>query len=251
MDSTQRFSDRVENYVRFRPHYPREIIEYLRENYHFDASQIVADIGSGTGISTELFVSNGNSCFAVEPNQEMREASEKLLGQFANFHSVDGTAEATTLPAASVDWIIAGQAFHWFDVPATRREFERILKPEGRVVLMWNRRDAEASTFGREYDGLLKRHGENYTKLSHHRLEDSTIEEFFAPNKVERLEFQNKQTFDFDSLVGRMLSSSYVPQNGQKLDVIMNELKQLFALYDRSGEVEFLYRTQLYIGTLG
>ncbi len=251
MISTQRFSDRVENYVLFRPHYPREVIECLRERYHFDASQILADIGSGTGISTELFLANGNPCFAVEPNHEMREASEKLLGHFPNFQSVDGTAENTTLAAQSVNWVIVGQAFHWFDNAASRREFERILKPTGRVLLMWNQRNLETEGIARDYNDLLIRYVENYKELSHYRIDLSKIEAFFAPNPVEVFEFANQQLFDFNSLVGRMLSSSYVPQSSDMTATILDELKTIFNHYERGGQVEFSYRTQLYVGTLG
>src|SRR5579863_1256797 len=114
-NSTTRFSDRVEDYVKYRPHYPKKILSYLQDRYAFGPGWVVADIGSGTGISTELFLRFGNNVFAVEPNLEMRSKAEELLAAHPGFRSVEGTAEATGLPGSSIDLIVAGQAFHWFD----------------------------------------------------------------------------------------------------------------------------------------
>jgi ubiquinone/menaquinone biosynthesis C-methylase UbiE len=137
-NSTTRFSDRVENYIKYRPHYPPEVIDYLQSQNVLADSSVIADIGSGTGISTEMFLNNGNTVYGVEPNKEMREAAERLLKDYKNFVSVNGTAEETTLKNKSIDIVTAGQAFHWFDIPKSKAEFKRILKDTGYVVLMWN-----------------------------------------------------------------------------------------------------------------
>ena len=121
-DPTRRFSNRVDDYVRYRPHYPPGVLDRLREGIALTPRTVIADVGSGTGISTELFLQNGNTVFAIEPNPEMRAAAERLLGGRPNFHSVRGTAEATTLPDGSVDCVVAAQAFHWFDPEKTRVE---------------------------------------------------------------------------------------------------------------------------------
>src|SRR6185437_11357594 len=160
-DNTTRFSDRVEDYVKYRPHYPGSILSYLQQTYSFNASWDVADIGSGTAISSELFLGNGNRVFAVEPNAEMRGKAEELLGGNPHFFSIDGTAEATGLAAGSVRLIVAGQAFHWFDAVKSRAEFVRILQPHGVVVLVWNERLAQ-SPFEAAYDALIERHGKDY-----------------------------------------------------------------------------------------
>jgi ubiquinone/menaquinone biosynthesis C-methylase UbiE len=130
-DSTKRFSNRVENYVKYRPHYPQEIINFLSEEIGLNSEKTIADIGSGTGISAELFLENGNKVYGIEPNKEMREAAEIYLEKYKYFISVNGTAEDTLLENDSMDIVLAGQAFHWFDVEKAKKEFKRILKGRG------------------------------------------------------------------------------------------------------------------------
>ena len=164
LSPTVRFSTRVENYVRYRPGYPDAVLAWLRAECDLTPAAVVADIGSGTGKLAELFLRNGNRVFGVEPNREMREAGEGMLAGFPNFVSVDGAAEATTLPAASVDFVTAGQAFHWFDRQTARREFARILKPGGWVVLVWNERRSD-SPFLRDYEALLREFASEYEQV--------------------------------------------------------------------------------------
>ena len=137
---TQRFSTRVENYIRYRPRYPKEILEFLKTDCGLTRASVIADVGSGTGFLAELFLMNGNKVFGVEPNDAMHEAGKRLMQQFRDFESIAGTAESTSLPNASVDFITAGQAFHWFCREGCRTEFERILRRDGWVVLVWNDR---------------------------------------------------------------------------------------------------------------
>ena len=151
MKVTERFSNRVENYVKYRPNYPKKIISFLEKEIGLSSSSIIADIGSGTGISSEMFLKNGNIVYGVEPNKEMREAAERLLAEHPNFKSINGTAEDTTLAANSIDILSAGQAFHWFDVIKTEIEFKRILKNGGWVVLVWNERETNSSLFLKAY----------------------------------------------------------------------------------------------------
>ena len=156
-DSTQRFSDRVENYIRYRPSYPAQVLETLRSECGLSASSTVADIASGTGIFSRLLLEDGNRVYGVEPNREMRQAAERLLADFRGFMSIAGTAEATTLPDQSVEFATAAQAAHWFDLPKARKEFARILKPQGWAVLIWNERCTDTTPFLREYEELLLR----------------------------------------------------------------------------------------------
>src|SRR4051794_38465761 len=169
-DPTKRFSSRVEDYIKYRPSYPVEILDLLKKSYGLTSLNVVADIGSGTGISTELFLSNGNPVVGVEPNNEMRIAAERLLKAFPNFHSVSGTAEATTLDSSSFDFIVSGQAFHWFNREQARKEFVRILKPEGWVVLIWNDRKTDSTPFLEAYEQLLKTYGTDYEKVNHKQI---------------------------------------------------------------------------------
>ena len=154
-DPTKRFSNRVENYIKFRPGYPGAIIDLSREECGLNRQSIIADIGSGTGILSELFLKNGNRVFGIEPNAPMRGAGEKILERYSNFTSINGAAEATTLSDNTVDFVVAGQAFHWFDQRCARAEFSRILKPSGWVILLWNERRIDSTPFLRAYEQML------------------------------------------------------------------------------------------------
>jgi SAM-dependent methyltransferase len=250
MDATQRFADRVENYVRYRPGYPDAVVPFLRDAAKLTRESIVADIGSGTGISTKLFLDNGNTVYAVEPNREMREAAERLLADYPNCRSGDGSAEATTLANKSVDLIVAGQAFHWFDRTKTRQEFARILRPGGRVVLMWNSR-RDDTTFAQAYEALLTEYGTDYQQINHRNIDLPAIREFFAPAEVQVHRLPNAQVLDFDGLRGRILSCSYVPtENQPRYAPMLDAVQQLFDDFKQNGAVRIEYDTELYLGQL-
>ncbi len=250
-DSKERFSSRVDNYVKFRPGYPAGVVDVLARECGLSTTSTIADVGSGTGISTEVFLRNGNRVYAVEPNREMREAAERLLADYDGFVSVDGAAEATTLDDASVDLVTAGQAFHWFDQPAARAEFARIVKPGGWTALMWNIRNVEATPFMREYERLLREFGTDYESVSHHGVDDSEMEAFFAPNGYTLSLLENAQTFDYEGLEGRLLSSSYVPEAGHAgYEPMLAALRGLFDRHATDDRVEFEYQTKIYFGRL-
>jgi len=248
-DNTTRFSDRVEDYVKYRPHYPGSILSYLQQTYSFNASWDVADIGSGTAISSELFLGNGNRVFAVEPNAEMRGKAEELLGGNPHFFSIDGTAEATGLAAGSVRLIVAGQAFHWFDAVKSRAEFVRILQPHGVVVLVWNERLAQ-SPFEAAYNALIERYGKDYKAINHRNISDELIDSFYQPASNVLMDFPNEQRFDFEGLTGRLLSSSYMPKTGPVFGPMIEELRRLFDRYQDGGRVRIGYDTKVYSGML-
>ncbi len=251
MNATERFSNRVENYVKYRPGYPSAILDFLRIELGFTSAAAVADLGSGTGLLTKLFLQNGNSVFGIEPNAEMRAAGEDLLREFSRFTSIDGTAEATTLSDDSVDAVVAGQAFHWFDVGPTRREIARILRPGGAVFLIWNSRRLVGSPFMEEYEAILLEFADNYTGVSERNVDDATIARFYAPKGFQVKTFDNAQIFDQQSLIGRALSSSYMPLPGHpQHEIMIEKLRQLFDDYQQEGVVQFLYLTRLYYGEL-
>jgi ubiquinone/menaquinone biosynthesis C-methylase UbiE len=251
MDSTQRFSSRVENYIRYRPSYPHEIIAALQKACGLTSDAIVADVGSGTGMFAELLLRNGNTVYGVEPNQAMRAAGERLLHHYPRFHSVNGTAEATTLPDTSVDFITAGQAFHWFDRDKARHEFARILRPGGWVALVWNERRSGATPFLRAYEQLLRTYGTDYDASRHTNFAAAIIRAFFAPNPMFMQTFENQQRFDYNGLRGRLLSSSYAPEPGDPRHApMLAELQRIFEQHAASGMVVFEYDTVLYYGQL-
>jgi len=247
---TARFSDRVEDYVRYRPGYPPEVLDLLRAECGLRPRHIVADIASGTGLFTRLLLENGNSVFAVEPNTEMREMGVRPLESYNRLVSVAGTAEETTLRSASVDFVTAAQAAHWFDLPRARAEFTRILRPEGWCVLIWNERCTESTPFLRDYEQLLLTYGTDYKEVRHERT-TAIIHEFFAPAPHQERVFDLRQRFDYEGTAGRLLSSSYAPLEGHPSHApMMQELQRIFRAHASDNVVEFEYNTRVYYGHL-
>lgn len=250
-DPTARFTDRVGDYAAHRPTYPAEILRRLEREGVLRPTDVVADVGSGTGILTELLLDHGNTVYAVEPNAAMAESARSWLGSNPRFHAVAGRAEATGLPDASCDAVTAAQAFHWFDVDATRREFQRILKPGGPVVLVWNIRRTDSTPFLREYEDLLKRVGIEYKKIAAGWADEAAIARFFAPAGFESRRLESRQEFGFDGLRGRLLSSSYAPPAGHpRHEPMLLELRRIFDRHQRDGQVAFEYDVQVYWGRL-
>ena len=250
MDPLQRFSSRADNYVKYRPTYPAGVIEILKARCGLTDASVIADVGSGTGILTKLLLDNGNSVFAIEPNAAMRLAAEQRLSYLVGFRSVEANAEATTLPAHSVDFVTAAQAFHWFDRTKVKREFARILKTGGWVVLIWNERRLDSTPFLRAYEDLLLRYGTDYQNVRHEKV-TGEIAEFFAPDTFELQTLENAQHFDFESLKGRLLSSSYAPDRDHpNFAAMLNELEGVFNANQKEGIVSFEYETKVYCGHL-
>jgi len=240
-DSKTRFSDRVDDYVKYRPSYPREAIDAI---VSVTRAACVADIGSGTGISARLFLERGLRVFGIEPNAEMRAAAERELASFPNFTSVSGSAEATTLGDESVDLAIAAQAFHWFRPEETRAELARVLRAPKWVALLWNERLVDTD-FLREYEAALREHSPDYAKVDHRNVDRARIERFFGGD-FETRTFPNVQRFDREGFIGRARSSSYVPRT----EPMMTALARIFDAHQKDGHVEFRYRTQVHIGIL-
>lgn len=250
-DSKERFSSRVADYVRYRPGYPQGVVEILRTQCGLTTEHTIADVGSGTGFLAEVFLKNGNQVIGVEPNKEMREAGEEYLSRYSKFTSVKGSAEATSLPGASVNFVSAGQAFHWFEPNATRAEFARILKPKGWAVVIWNIRNTSESAFAGKYEDLLARYGTDYTRVKETHPGRAEMTRFFGNDNFRVRELPNRQEFDFDGLSGRLLSSSYAPQEGHSNHApMMNELRGMFEAHQVNGRVNMDYTTQMFLGQL-
>jgi SAM-dependent methyltransferase len=250
-DPTQRFTNRVESYVRFRPSYPWAVLDLLETECGLTSASVVADVGSGTGILSELFLENGNHVIGIEPNREMREAGEHRLGRHPRFTSVAGTAEATTLDDASVDFVTAGQAFHWFDPQRARAEFARILNPEGWVVLVWNLRRKDKTPFLAAYERLLEVYRTDRGEVEFWRRSGEMAEAFFGPGSFKTASFDNEQVLDLDGLKGRLLSISYVPAEGEPgSDAMLQEAEKIFDEHQTGGTVTVEYNTKVYYGRL-
>ena len=249
MDPTHRFSDRVENYESYRPRYPDGVLQILRQETALSPLSTVADVGSGTGLSSELFLEHGNTVFAVEPNRKMRDAAERRMERYTGFHSVSGTAEATSLSDRSVDYVIAGQSFHWFDPQLARNEFARILRPMGWVVLLWNTRRVDSTPFLEAYEALLQRFGTDYREVKHRSIELSTLSAFFTDGSFCRRMLYNEQRFNLNELKGRLLSSSYTPSATDPThEPMLRELERVFWAHHEAGLVRLEYDVEIYFG---
>ena len=249
LDPTRRFSDRVEHYLKYRPTYPPEIIPLLESECGLTAESVIADLGSGTGFLTRLFLNHGNPVFGVEPNQEMRSAGEKVLAKYLKFTSVDAAAEATTLPDHSVDLVVAGQAFQWFNRDKARAEFVRILKPTGWLMLVWNGFRIECKAVA-DYQQVFQRYGTDYQEAIR-EITDEEIQSFYEPGKCRRETFHNEQVFDFEGLKGRLLSMSYAPQPDHRdYEPMLQSLREVFDRNQTDNKVIIEYDTAVYYGQL-
>lgn len=250
MKTVERFSNRVADYVKYRPTYPKEVLQLFQTEMNLQKDSIVADIGSGTGISTKLFLENGNTVFGVEPNEAMRHAAENFLTEFPNFKSVSGTSENTTLENDSIDFVVAAQAFHWFDRMKTRGEFKRILRETGFVALIWNERQLDSTAFLRGYEQLLIEFGTDYETVRHENVTKETLQNFFQTD-FEQKTFSNVQKVSYKGLKGRMLSSSYIPTaENPRFAEMLEKLESLFAEHNQNDRIEILYDTKVFYGQI-
>ena len=247
INPTSRFSDRVENYVKYRPGYPEEIYAYLRSMAGLRKGDSIADLGSGTGLLSKLFLKHGHKVFGIEPNSEMRKAGEEILAPQKTFVSLDGRAEEIPLPDQSVDFVVAGQAFHWFDPKKSKSEVNRILRPNREAALIWNEWDRKLSPFLDGYQDLLIKFGTDFETVHRNASSESSIATFFEPLKPQLAHFSNHQDFEFNALRGRLLSSSYAPQEDDpNFQAMIKYLQDLFAEHEQDGLVRFEYRTNTY-----
>lgn len=248
-NSKSRFSNRVVAYVKYRPSYPREAIDYLFETVGMNSESLVAEIGAGTGIFTKLILERGCYVTAVEPNQAMREAAKGSLADQSRFNSVAGSAEATGLEDQSLDFIVCAQAFHWFDQAAAQLEFRRVLKAGGKAVLVWNARLKQGNSFLDGYELLLNKFGTDYAKVNHSNISKDALIAFFKPGDMQESRFKISQLVDFEGLLGRLLSASYIPQPGHpSYEPMLAELKALYEVCNQNGIVSIDYETEIYWG---
>lgn len=250
LDGTTRFSSKVDNYRKYRPTYPAEVIDLLRHECGLTSEAVVADIAYGTGLFTKLLAETGARVIGVEPNAPMRQAGEEYLAAYANFRSIEGTAEATGLADRSIDLLAAAQAAHWFDVEKAKREFLRVLKPKGWVVLLWNKRSLDATPFAKAYEQVLLDYATDYKEIRHDEKEEAIAREFFGDRGKYKV-FSWRQEFDYEGAEGRMLSSSYVPQAAHpRYGAMLADLKKVFDKHQVGGQVPFDYETQVFYGQI-
>ncbi len=247
LPSADRFSDRVENYIKYRPGYPPEVIEYLSTTCALTSDWVVADVGCGPGMSAVQFLENGNRVVGVEPNGMMRSAAREYLAMYPQFSVVDGRADATGLADNSVDLVVAAQAFHWFEPDAAREEFLRIMRPHGWIALIWNERQLDTTPFLAEYESFLEAFARDYQRVRHENIGFEELSAFFAKDYLTAV-FPNEQAFDLEALTGRVLSSSYMPTEADAVfPEMQKQLGAIFAKHAGSGKIKVLYDTRLYV----
>jgi SAM-dependent methyltransferase len=251
METKERFGNRVDHYVKYRPHYPEALYSYLLEKSLIHEKSVIADIGCGTGISSELFLKHGHTVFGIEPNENMLNAAKTYLQNNTLFIPILSGAENTTLENNSVDLIICAQAFHWFNKEKCKTEFKRILKPTGNVVLVWNDRKTDSTDFLKVYEDFLQMFGTDYKEVNHKNTQQKEILEKFFGGKFEETSMLNSQVLDWDGLKGRVLSSSYMPdEDHADFSHMIYCLQKIFKRYAENEKVQMDYDTKVYYGKL-
>ena len=253
--ATERFSDRADAYVRGRPSYPQAIVEQLQKAGALKPGHTVVDVGVGTGLSAAPFLRGGYTVIGVEPSESMRLAGEQQLRAFVrnggSYRSVAGTAEATTLPDGVADMIVAGQAFHWFDVPDAAIEARRVVRHGGWAALIWNDRQSTGTAFLAGYEALLRTHGIDYAKVLHRHVDDKAIAQFFAPAQAIAATFDNPRKLRREDLLALAGSASYLPAPGDpRHAAMMAALNALFDVHAKDDAVQMMYRTRMHYAQL-
>ena len=244
--SKRRFTNRVENYAKYRPGYTADLYRFLSESLGMTLDWRICDMGSGTGLSSVGFLENGNAVTGVEPNEAMRQASKRILATYPGFKSVDGSSDETGLDSDIFDAVFAGQSFHWFCNRNSATEIRRILKPGGFVLIAWNERLLDADEFHSEYESLLNRFSYDYEEIRHDSFTGKSLNEVFGADFT-LVTFENKQVFDFEGLMGRVLSSSYMPdENAPEFESMRENLESLFAVHQENDRITVFYTTKLY-----
>ncbi|MGD1821911.1 MAG: class I SAM-dependent methyltransferase [Pleomorphochaeta sp.] len=247
IENKSRFTSRVENYVKYRPSYPQDAINYLFLN-GINKKSVVGDIGSGTGILSKLLIDRVEKLYCVEPNLAMRDYANKMLSNNNNFYSIDASAENTTLSDNQLDVITVAQAFHWFDLEKCKSEFNRILKPNSKTFLLFNNRLSNTS-FLEKYDDILINFSKDYKKVNHQNLGKDEFN-FFFDKKWEKVSYNNFQIFNLEQFIGRVASSSYTPEKGDtNYEIFYSEIKRIFEEENVDGFVRFNYKTEIISST--
>jgi ubiquinone/menaquinone biosynthesis C-methylase UbiE len=249
LKSKERFTDRAKNYSKYRPSYAESLIEYLITTIDLKAEDKIADIGSGTGISSKLFLDFGNTVYGIEPNSTMRCEAEEKLKIYDAFYSIESSAEKTELDDNAVDHIVSAQAFHWFDPIPTKEEFARILKPNGSVILLWNIRESDADDFTGNLMKIIEKYSANFTKVNEKR---DIVKDFFGNTEIIYKKIPNPQFSSLERIVGELSSYSYLPNEGQEnYQNMTDEVQVIFDKFKNDeDEVVLTYTTNVHIGKI-
>ena len=250
MDSLNRFTTKAVRYDRYRWGYAPESIHHLLDITSLGRQSYVADIGSGTGILTKELVDKVDTIYAVEPNQVMRQIAECHLGQYPAFISVDGKAEATTLPDQSVDLIVVATALHWFEPEPTLQEFRRILKPDGWLAVFFHSKINQDL-----YQALqtisCEENGWDLTSGRKPIRGDSHTDYYFGEHQMEKVTFPQIRHENWEAFSGGILSDSHAPEDkNPKFPRFMADLRAVFDQFNTNGMIQIMGGTELMIGKI-
>jgi ubiquinone/menaquinone biosynthesis C-methylase UbiE len=243
-----RFDGKSGVYSKYRPRYPSEILRILEREIGFTQKRIVADIGSGTGILSELFLENGNTVYCVEPNLEMRRTAEKNLKGFVpRYVSIEGAAEATNLRGDSIDLIAVGQALHWFDFVKARTEFRRVVKKRGHIAIVYNHRK-EKGEVEMAYKTIVDKFARNRAKVPD--ADDAYAAKFLSAG-FKKFIVPNSQTLDLQGMLGRLASASYMPNStSPEWTKLKRDLRRVIDEFGSDGIATLHYDTVVYLGRI-
>ena len=248
---TERFSGRVQAYLAYRPRFPRGIVPFLREHGALPEGAVVADVGAGTGMLAEIFLEAGHRVIAVEPNGEMLEACRELAGQEPALEVVQGSAESTTLPKASVDLIAVGRAMHWFDWPRAHREFQRILRADGWVLLASNGHSDSGSPISNRLSEIFRKSRTDSAEADTTRDFQKRLRGFLDTSSWQRKTLHHSMTVDFATLLGYAESLSAIPRPGERgYEGMVAELRAVFEEYQRDWMLKTPLTCNLHLGRL-
>jgi len=249
-NATTRFSTKAEVYAKARPRYPAFVVAFLESQGVLQPGSTIVDLGSGTGLSAQPFVEAGYAVIGVEPNDPMRTEGDKFLAHYRNFRSVKGSSEATTLPDQSTDVVLAAQVFHYFDIDKTRLEAQRILRPPGWFVAMWNHRNHQSTELHRQYEAILRRYCPEYLILADLYRSPTRAAAFYTHGYHDAT-LPNQQQLSWELFEARIESSSYIPKPNQpEYAPFMAEMKQLFDTHAHDGLVQFDLEIWIHWGQL-
>ena len=251
LEPTRHFSKKAENYMKYRWRYPKEVLDYLKSSVGLQKSWNIADIGYGTGILTKILLDNGNNVIGVEPNDDMRNAGEEYLKDYSNFVSMNAKAEESKIKDNSLELITVAQAIHWFNPEKTKIEFNRILKDNGIIFIIFNRRSKERSDFIIDYDNINKKYNKDFKYTNNNPSNGNLIINYLLDDKIHYHSIDNKISEGFESFKGGFLSASFIPdETSENYTEMINELKDIFDKHKNNDKITFEYSTEIYWGHL-
>jgi ubiquinone/menaquinone biosynthesis C-methylase UbiE len=249
MDTSSLYDNRVEYYLKYRPGYPDQYVSDLIKLKILQKSDVIVDMGCGTGLLAEIFLRNRNKVIGIEPNLEMRQAAENYLKKYLpiSFKCLNGKAESSTLDPISVNHIVCGESFHWFETHSAIKEFQRILIPNGYLMIFSNW-EYKNTDFAKQFNLIIQKHQFESNVKPPPKIEWNQI---FHNGKYEKIQYPMRKEMNFEQILGYALSLSRTPLPGDKAyEFFKNELKNAFNRFEKNTKILFEFKTKLKFGKL-